>query len=476
MRFLDRHTNPDGTPLRWLLDHLATADTFHARVGYLDRAGINLIAGPLLELLNRGGQAHIVVDARDDRPRRGDLAWLLDLFAPYRERATVTLIRDVDIMHGKVFITGGPDGQHRALVGSANFTAAGLTKNWEACVALDPADGTALDEVVASAQAWAAHPAATTIDLGVLASFTEARQRPPGGVSQPLADLLLPTLDVIEAVGIGGTAAVVATGFTDLDRLLQGLHPGQLVLIAGRPSMGKSTLALDFARFAAVRQNKPALLMSFEMTETEVMQRFFAAEARVPLQALRAGQLSDGDWTKLARTMAEVQEAPLFINDSCSTSIRHIATEARRAVAEDAVKLLLVDYLQLLHIDRRVESRQQEVSEISRALKRLAIELSIPIVAVSQLSRAPEMRTDKRPMLSDLRDSGGLEQDADVVIFVHRDDYYDKESMRAGEADLILAKHRNGPTDFVTVAAQLHMARFVDMHPAAFETHQQSPK
>ncbi|MGS2615151.1 DnaB-like helicase C-terminal domain-containing protein [Micromonospora sp. LZ34] len=461
MLFLDRHIDPDATPLQWLLDNLATADTFHSRVGYLDRAGVTLIAEPLRAMLDRGGEAHIVVDARDDRPRRGDLAWVLEMFEPYRERATITLVRDVDALHGKVFVVRAADGQHRALVGSANFTAAGLSRNWEACVAIEPEDP-ALDQVVTSAAAWRTHPAAIAVDLGTLAAFAETNSRPPTGVSRSIPELLLSTLDSIEAAGTG-TASGIATGFMVLDRLLGGLHPGQLVLVAGRPSMGKSTLALDFARFAAVRQDKPTLLMSFEMTEAEVMQRFVSAEARVPLHVLRAGQLSDDDWRKLARTMEAVQEAPLYVNDSCSSSIRHVAVEARRAVAEDGVRLLLVDYLQLLHVDRRVESRQQEVSEISRALKRLAMELSVPVVAVSQLSRASEARTDKRPMLSDLRDSGGLEQDADVVIFVHRDDYYDKESPRAGEADLIVAKQRNGPTDQVIVAAQMHVSRFADL-------------
>lgn len=466
MRFLDRHLDPDATPLRWLTDSLATADTFHARVGYLDRAGVALIAAPLRDLLDRGGEAHLMVDARDDRPRRADLAWLLDLFASYRERATVTLVRDVDPLHGKVFVVRDTGGQHRALVGSANLTGAGLTKNWEACVAVEP-DDPALDQVVASIAAWRTHHAGITVDLGTLAAFAETTSRSPTGVSRPMPELLLAAINNIEAVGTG-TAPGISTGFLELDRLLGGLDPGQLVLIAGRPSIGKSTLALDFVRSAAVRQNKPTLLMSFEMTEAEVMMRFVSAEARVPLHFLRAGQLSDDDWVKVAQTAAKVQEAPLYVNDSCASSIRHVVAEARRAVAEDNVSLIVVDYLQLLHIDRRVESRQQEVSEISRALKRLAIELSVPVVAVSQLSRAPEMRMDKRPVLSDLRDSGGLEQDADVVIFAHREDYYDKESPRAGEADLIVAKQRNGPTDIVTVAAQLHFSRFADMHPDAF--------
>ncbi|MEU4791394.1 DnaB-like helicase C-terminal domain-containing protein [Micromonospora tulbaghiae] len=461
MRFLDRYVDADATPLQWLTQRLAAASAFHARVGYIDRAGVSLIASPLVDMLDRGGEAHILVDARGDRPRRADLVWLLDKFEPYRERATVTVVRDVDALHSKVFVVRDGEGKHRALIGSANFTAAGLAKNWEACVAID-SDDPAIEHVLTSTIAWRAHPAGIPVDLGTIAAMGEASSRPPMGNARSMGEMLASAIDRLEAIGTG-TPPGIATGFIELDRLLGGLDPGQLVLIAGRPSMGKSTLALDLARFAAIRQDKATLLMSFEMTEAEVMQRLMSAEARVPLHVLRSGNLSDGDWVKLARAVGEIQEAPLYVNDSCSSSIRQVLAEARRAVAEDDVRLVVVDYVQLLHADRRVESRQQEVSEISRALKRLAIELSVPVVAVSQLSRAPEARTDKRPILSDLRDSGGLEQDADVVIFVHRDDYYDKESPRCGEGDLIVAKQRNGPTDTVTVAHQLHLSRFVDM-------------
>jgi replicative DNA helicase len=282
-----------------------------------------------------------------------------------------------------------------------------------------------------------------------------------------LGELLQPTLDEIEAIGnrpVGMSG--LATGFADLDRLLQGLHPGQLIVVGGRPGQGKSTLGLDFGRAAAIRQSACAAVFSLEMSKLEIMSRLLSAEARVPLQSLRSGRLTDDEWSKLARRMGEIASAPLWIDDTPNMTLMEIRAKARRLRQRHDLKLVVVDYLQLMSSPaggRRDSSRQQEVSDISRGLKLLAKEIECPVVAISQLNRGPEGRTDKRPMLSDLRDSGAVEQDADVVILVHREEYYDRESPRAGEADFIVAKHRNGPTDTVTVAAQLHLSRFVDM-------------
>jgi replicative DNA helicase len=282
--------------------------------------------------------------------------------------------------------------------------------------------------------------------------------------SMPLADLLQPTLDEIEAVSNrGGGLTGIPTGFSDLDRLLNGLHPGQLIIVAGRPGLGKSTAAADFCREASVRHGLASAMFSLEMSKIEMVMRLLSAEARVPLAHLRSGNLSDDDWTKLARRMGEISDAPIFFDDTPNMNLMEVRAKARRLKQRHNLKLLVVDYLQLMSGSKRAESRQQEVSELSRGLKLLAKELECPVIAVSQLNRGPEQRADHRPMLSDLRESGSIEQDADVVILLHRDDYYDKESPRAGEADFIVAKHRNGPTDTVTVAAQLHLSRFVDM-------------
>ncbi|WP_442930596.1 replicative DNA helicase [Micromonospora sp. NBC_00421] len=241
-------------------------------------------------------------------------------------------------------------------------------------------------------------------------------------------------------------------------------NPEHLYL-AGRSMIPthNSTASMDFARNAAIRANQAAAIFSLEMSKVEIVMRLLSAEARVPLHVLRSGQLSDDDWTKLARCMGEISEAPLFVDDTPSMNLMEIRAKARRLKQKHDLKMIVVDYLQLMTSPKRTESRQQEVADLSRGLKLLAKEVECPVIAVSQLNRGPEQRTDKRPQLSDLRESGSIEQDADVVILLHRDDYYDKESPRAGEADFIIAKHRNGPTDSITVAAQLHLSRFVDM-------------
>ncbi|MFI9529778.1 replicative DNA helicase [Micromonospora rosaria] len=241
-------------------------------------------------------------------------------------------------------------------------------------------------------------------------------------------------------------------------------NPDHLYL-AGRGMVPthNSTASMDFARNAAIRANQAAAIFSLEMSKVEIVMRLLSAEARVPLHVLRSGQLSDDDWTKLARCMGEISEAPLFVDDTPSMNLMEIRSKARRLKQKHDLKMIVVDYLQLMTSPKRTESRQQEVADLSRGLKLLAKEVECPVIAVSQLNRGPEQRTDKRPQLSDLRESGSIEQDADVVILLHRDDYYDKESPRAGEADFIVAKHRNGPTDSITVAAQLHLSRFVDM-------------
>ncbi len=224
-----------------------------------------------------------------------------------------------------------------------------------------------------------------------------------------------------------------------------------------------STLALDFARAAAIKNSQAAVIFSLEMSRSEITMRLLSAEARVPLHHMRTGHMSDEDWQRLARRMGEVAEAPLFIDDSPNLSMMEIRAKARRLKQRHDLRLVIIDYLQLMSSVRRVENRQQEVSEISRALKLLAKELNVPVVALTQLNRGPEQRQDKKPLLSDLRESGAIEQDSDVVILLHREDAYEKESPRAGEADLIVAKHRNGPTATVTVAFQGHYSRFVDM-------------
>ncbi|SEG78701.1 replicative DNA helicase [Nonomuraea solani] len=224
-----------------------------------------------------------------------------------------------------------------------------------------------------------------------------------------------------------------------------------------------STLGLDFARSAAIKNGMTTVIFSLEMSRNEITMRLLSAEARVALHAMRSGMMGDDDWTRLARRMSEVAEAPLFIDDSPNMSMMEIRAKCRRLKQRNDLRFVVIDYLQLMSSPKKTESRQNEVSEISRAIKLLAKELEVPVIAISQLNRGPEQRTDKRPAVSDLRESGSIEQDADMVILLHREDAYERESPRAGEADLIVAKHRNGPTATVTVAFQGHYSRFVDM-------------
>jgi replicative DNA helicase len=224
-----------------------------------------------------------------------------------------------------------------------------------------------------------------------------------------------------------------------------------------------STLALDLCRAASIHNNLTSVFFSLEMTRSEITMRLLSAEAKVPLNHIRNGNMNDDDWAKLARKMGEISSAPMFIDDSPNMTMMEIRAKARRLKQRHDLRLIVIDYMQLMSSGKKVESRQLEVSEFSRQIKLLAKELELPIIALSQLNRGPEQRGDKRPMMSDLRESGSLEQDADMVILLHRDDVYEKESTRPGEADLIVAKHRNGPTRDITVAFQGHYSRFVDM-------------
>ncbi|GLY48297.1 hypothetical protein Lesp01_19530 [Lentzea sp. NBRC 102530] len=224
-----------------------------------------------------------------------------------------------------------------------------------------------------------------------------------------------------------------------------------------------STLGLDFARSCSVKHGMTSAIFSLEMSRTEIVMRMLSAEARIRLSDMRGGTMSDDDWTRLARRMSEISEAPLFVDDSPNLTMMEIRAKARRLKQRHDLKLVVVDYLQLMSSGKKTESRQQEVSEFSRNLKLIAKELHVPVIAISQLNRGPEQRTDKRPMLSDLRESGSLEQDADMVILVNRPDAWERDDPRAGEADLIIAKHRAGPTATITVAHQLHYSRFTDL-------------
>jgi replicative DNA helicase len=260
-----------------------------------------------------------------------------------------------------------------------------------------------------------------------------------------------------------GMITGVETGFREFDQITSGLQPSDLIIIAGRPSMGKTSLALDIARFAACKRKVPTAIFSLEMSKEQLGLRLLCSEARVSSVKLRTGFLASSDWPNLTAAAGRVSEAPIFIDDSPQLSTLDVRARSRRLKAEHSLGLVIIDYLQLMHGSRKIESRQLEISEISRGLKGLAKELNVPIIALSQLSRAVESRTDKRPLLSDLRESGSIEQDADVVAFIYRDEVYDSETAKAGIAEILIRKQRNGPIGDVELAFLKEYTRFENL-------------
>ena len=279
----------------------------------------------------------------------------------------------------------------------------------------------------------------------------------------PIRQVVLNALDVIEkASKTKGRVTGIPTGFIDLDYKLSGLQPSDLVLIAARPSMGKTAFVLNIAQHVAFRQNKAVAIFSLEMSKEQLVNRLFSLESHVDAQRLRTGSLSDTDWEKLIEGAGIIGNSRMIIDDTSGISISEMRSKCRKYKLEQGLDLVIIDYLQLMSGSggRRNESRQQEISEISRSLKGLARELNVPVVALSQLSRAVEQRTDKRPMLSDLRESGAIEQDADVCMFIYRDDYYNPDTTDKNIAEIIIAKQRNGPIGTVRLAWMPQYTRF----------------
>lgn len=309
------------------------------------------------------------------------------------------------------------------------------------------AEGAEVDDVVDSAQSE-------------IFSVTERRNSEDYLAIGDVMERTLSEIDV--ASSRDGSLLGIPTGFRQLDELTGGFQAGQMIVIAARPAIGKSTLGLDIARAAAIGASKTSVIFSLEMSREEITKRMLSAESGVKLNRLTKGPMGPNDWERLAHTAARVSKAPLFIDDSPNMSLMEIRAKCRRLKQQHNLGLVVVDYLQLMSSGRKVESRQQEVSEFSRALKLLAKEIEVPVIAISQLNRGPEQRQEKRPMLSDMRESGAIEQDADIVILLHRDDVYDRDN-RPGEADFIVAKHRSGPTDTIAVAFKRDYAHFADM-------------
>lgn len=284
-----------------------------------------------------------------------------------------------------------------------------------------------------------------------------------GGDFVPIKQVVINALEKIELASKSkGTVTGIATGFVDLDYRMSGMQPSDLILVAARPSMGKTAFVLNIAQYVAFHSNLCAAIFSLEMSKEQLVNRLFSLESRVDAQLLRTGNLADSDWEKLIEGAGTIGRSNLIIDDTPGISISELRSKCRKYKLEQDLKLIIIDYLQLMSGSGRSDSRQQEISDISRSLKGLARELNVPVIALSQLSRQVEQRPDHRPMLSDLRESGAIEQDADVVMFLYRDDYYNKDSEMKDMAEVIIAKQRNGPIGTVNLVWMPQYTRFAN--------------
>jgi replicative DNA helicase len=297
--------------------------------------------------------------------------------------------------------------------------------------------------------------------------ITEISQRGVSRTFSSLREILLDIFDQLQKQQGQEKSPGLLTYYPELDRILGGLKPGELILLAARPAMGKTSLALNIAQNVALRSKQPVAVFSLEMVKEQLVQRMLCAEARIEQPRFRSGQLREEEWVALTQAMGRLAETPIYIDDTPAITINEIRGKARRLKTENGLGLLIIDYLQLIHTPRRTENRTQEISEISRSLKVLARELEVPVLALSQLSRAVEQTQDKRPNLSHLRESGALEQDSDVVMFIYRHDYYFEDSEKQNMAEIIVAKHRNGPTGSAELAFVKEFTLFAPLYRGA---------
>ena len=294
--------------------------------------------------------------------------------------------------------------------------------------------------------------------------FDIVMNRQEGEALKPMSEVILTTLDQIQELArLRGEIAGVPTGFIDLDSLLTGLHPGELIVVGARPAMGKTSFAMNIAEHAALNKGKVTAVFTLEMPREQIAMRMLCSDARVDMQRVRRGTLRDDDWDRIAKTLGPLSAAPMYIDDTAAITPTQLRSRCRQLKMDKGLDLVVVDYLGLMRADGKTENRQLEVSEISRQLKAIALELKIPVVACAQLSRANKDRVDKRPMLSDLRDSGSIEQDADVVMFLHREEYYNKDTEDKNIGEVIISKQRSGPLGTVKLAWLSEFTTFANL-------------
>ncbi len=312
------------------------------------------------------------------------------------------------------------------------------------------------------------NPLQETLAHAEKAIFDIVMKRSSGESLVAVKDVLMNTYAEIEELSkLKGRLSGVPTGFTVLDRMLTGMHAGELIIVGARPSMGKTSLAVNIASYAAMSAGKAVAFFTLEMPREQIAMRMLCSDARVNMQSVRSGTLSGDDWMRLAKSIGPMSNAPMYIDDTAGITPSQLRSRCRRLMMDKGLDLVVVDYMGLMHADTQTESRQLEVSEISRQLKAIALELKIPLVACAQLSRAPTARVDKRPMLNDLRDSGSIEQDADVVMFIHREGYYDPNSEEKNVGEIIVSKQRNGALGTVKVAWLPEFTTYANLAPGA---------
>ena len=312
------------------------------------------------------------------------------------------------------------------------------------------------------------NPLQETLNHAEKAIFDIVMRRASGDSLVHVKDVLYNTYANIEELSrLKGKVSGVPTGFTALDNMLTGLHGGELVILGARPSMGKTSLAMNMAGHAALKGGKSVAVFSLEMPREQIALRLLCSDARVDMQRVRQGRLDANDWMRLARSLGPMSNSKLYIDDTAGISPSQLRSRCRRLMMDKGLDLIVVDYLGLMHADTKSENRQLEVSEISRSLKAIALELKVPLIACAQLSRASTQRDNKRPALSDLRDSGSIEQDADVVMFIHREGYYNPECEEKNVGEIIVSKQRNGPLGTVKVAWLSEYTTYTDLAPDA---------
>lgn len=459
--------------LAWLRNELPTATSVLLRTGFFTSTGLGSVEPDLEELLERGGRLEAVVGGSPLQYEIPALRAMLTLAANFPGRVQTSVVMAPGFQNAKSYVLEHIDGHWSAWVGSANLTTGGLVSNFETAVTFDSReDGEeVIDRLRAAHDRLLGEPTTRYLDERLLRQMQFGAQASRFGVGRTEVDLpeewlslLQSTMDKIDAIASGDPAAATnCTGLVDLDAALGGLAPGSFTVIASRPGAGRTTLALTMLRAVAIRHGVPAALFTFEMSKDDVVQRVLSAEARIRLSDMRAGRMSDDDWSRMAKRMSEIVDGPLFIETGAAPDLDALSRAVVRAVDEQGLRLVVVDPMSAIVARSFANNRERESTEVGRRLKALAMELGVAIVGCADLGRSAHYRTDKRPLLSDLGESDGLAHSADVVVLLHRLDHEERDHPRAGEADLIIAKNRHGPTNVVTVAHQLHYCRFADL-------------